>query len=100
MSVLQPIKVVKFEPPGRCAKCGLTCDGPHETPRDCLRAIDAEIRPLLQHYRTLTRKRVVVLASWLGSVRENLHLTSASDESNGSLAQPRESTKKRKGNAQ
>ena len=53
----------------KCSICGIPSDSHHDSPRECLRAIDLELRQLTRRIHTLTRQRGVVLANWLNDAK-------------------------------
>lgn len=55
MGIRDPLKVVRLPFRHTCARCGQSADQPHHTERQCIRAIDAEMRRTVDHYRTLTK---------------------------------------------
>jgi hypothetical protein len=64
----------------KCSICGLPSDStPHDSPRECLRAIDLEVRQLTRRVHSLTRQRVRILADWLKDMKIST-LTESDDQ--------------------
>jgi hypothetical protein len=54
----------------KCSICGLPSNSTtHDSPRECLRAIDLEGRQLIRRVHSLTRQRVRILADWLKDMK-------------------------------
>jgi hypothetical protein len=69
-----------------CPRCGLSADRTHDTERECIRAIDAEMRVVLDRGRALTRKRGTLLHAWLETIRQGLRPAFQTDQEAESLS--------------
>jgi hypothetical protein len=74
------MSVMPFASRALCPRCGLSADRPHDTERECIRAIDAEMRVVLNRSRALTRKRGVLLHDWLKTIRQGLRPAFQTDQ--------------------
>jgi hypothetical protein len=64
-----PADVVLLVSNSTCPRCGLLTEDPHRTERDCIRALDFELRSVIKRYRALTTTRVALLDGWLQNLR-------------------------------
>jgi hypothetical protein len=59
------MRVVPIHAFRKCSICGIPSDSNHDSPRECLRAIDQEVRQLTRRVHALTRQRVLILGTWI-----------------------------------
>ena len=62
-------RVIQLRPLAQCPRCGNLTVSPHVSERECLRALDAEMRLLMQRSRALHRTRERIARDWLDVVR-------------------------------
>jgi len=65
-------EVIPLRPVTQCARCNLMTVTPHATDRDCIRALDSEMKMLLQRSRVLHRMRERLTREWLEGVKDFL----------------------------
>jgi CRP-like cAMP-binding protein len=63
-------EVVRLRPLDVCGECGVAAPTPHRTDRDCIRAIDAQMKLLIHQTRRLQLQRAKLLERRLKSLRE------------------------------
>ena len=64
--------IVRIRPVEVCGECGIAAGTPHRSDRECIRAIDAEMKLLLQRARRLQSQRGKIFEHRLKALRDSI----------------------------
>jgi len=66
----EPAEVIHLRPVSQCPRCGIAMTTQHATERECIRAIDAEMRLLMRRTHQLHKQREFLARDWLNALRQ------------------------------